>query len=80
MQGIGGFLMLMGAGSFVLNLIGMEFRLLMWIDLWGPTVGLLIRIGLIAVGALLFFLGMQADASHEASKSEDLSRDATRHL
>lgn len=80
MQGIGGFLMLMGAGSFVLNLIGMEFRLLMWIDLWGPTVGMAIRIGLMVVGALLFFLGLKAEESHAAGQSEDLSKDATRHL
>lgn len=80
MQGIGGFSMLIGAGSLVLNLIGMEFRLLMWIDLWGPTVGTLIRVGLIVAGFVLFFLGMKAEESHAASQSEDLSRDASRYL
>lgn len=80
MQGFGGFLILMGAGSFVLNLLGMEFRLLSWIDMWGSTVGIAIRIGMIVVGAALIFLGMRAEEKHAASQDEDLSRDAMRHL
>ncbi len=80
MQGFGGFLILMGAGSFVLNLLGMEFLLLSWIDMWGSTVGITIRIGMIVVGAALIFLGMHAEEKHAASQDDDLSRDAMRHL
>ena len=65
MQGLGGFLVLMGAGSFVLHFMNMEFTLLSWVDNWGPGVGTGIRIGLIVVGAILWFLGKQA-----AGKSE----------
>jgi len=57
MKQIGGLMALLGAGSFVLNMMGREFSLLMWIDAWGPTAGTAIRIGLVVVGAGLWFLG-----------------------
>jgi hypothetical protein len=57
MQGIGGFLVLMGAGSFVLHFMDMEFRLLGWVDNWGVGVGNGIRIAMIVVGGILWFLG-----------------------
>ena len=57
MKSIGATMVLLGAGSFVLNLLERDFTLLMWIDTWGPTVGTAIRIGLIAGGAGLWFLG-----------------------
>jgi hypothetical protein len=59
MQGIGGFLVLMGAGSFVLHFMDMEFRLLSWVDNWGPGIGNGIRIALIVVGGIIWFLGKQ---------------------
>jgi hypothetical protein len=59
MQGIGGFLVLMGVGSFVLHFMDMEFRLLGWVDNWGPGVGNGIRIAMIVVGGILWFLGKQ---------------------
>ena len=59
MKNIGGLLVLLGAGSFVLNMLGREFTLIMWIDNWGPTVGLVIRIAMIVVGAGLFLVGSQ---------------------
>lgn len=57
MQGIGGFLVLMGAGSFVLHFMEMEFRLLGWVDNWGVGVGNGIRIAMIVVGGILWYLG-----------------------
>jgi hypothetical protein len=57
MQGIGGFLVLMGAGSFVLHFMEMEFRLLGWVDNWGVGVGNGIRVAMIVVGGILWFLG-----------------------
>ena len=68
MQGIGGFLVLMGAGSFVLHFMDMEFRLLSWVDNWGPAAGTGIRIGMIVVGAIVWFLGKQ-QAEKQASPS-----------
>ena len=57
MQGFGGLLVLLGAGSFVLHFINMEFTLVSWVDNWGPAVGNAIRIGMIVVGAIVWFLG-----------------------
>ena len=50
-------MVLFGAGSFILNMLGREFTLLMWIDNWGPTMGLVIRIGLVVVGGALWYMG-----------------------
>ncbi|MFT4703689.1 MAG: hypothetical protein ACI81R_001381 [Bradymonadia bacterium] len=36
MQQIAAFLILIGAGSFVLSFFNYEFALLGWIDKWGP--------------------------------------------
>jgi hypothetical protein len=60
MQGIGGFLVLMGAGSFVLHYMNMEFTLLSWVDNWGVGIGNGIRIAMIVVGAVLWLLGRKS--------------------
>jgi len=67
MQGLGGFLVLMGAGSFVLQFMNMEFTLLSWVDNWGPVVGTCIRIGLIVVGAIVWFLAKQQAVKKEST-------------
>jgi hypothetical protein len=67
MQGIGGLLVLLGAGSFVLRYINMEFTLVSWVDNWGPGVGNGIRIALIVVGAILWFMGRQQAAKADSS-------------
>ena len=54
-------LVLFGIGSFVLNLMHYEFRLLMWIDQWGRGAGIAIRVGLVVLGAALFFFAFQAE-------------------
>ena len=65
MQGLGGFLVLMGAGSFVLQFMNMEFTLLSWVDNWGTGIGNGIRIAMIVVGAILWFMGKQQAAKPE---------------
>lgn len=62
MQRLGSLLVLLGAGSFVLHLINMEFILVSWVDNWGPTTGNAIRIGMVVIGAVLWFLGRQQAA------------------
>lgn len=54
-------MVLFGAGSFILNMLGREFSLLMWIDNWGPTIGMVIRIGLVVVGGALWFAGSKQE-------------------
>lgn len=61
MKSIGMWVAIFGVGSFILNMMGREFTLLSWIDMWGPTAGTGIRIGMIVVGAVLFFLGMKQE-------------------
>ncbi len=65
MKQIGIYLLLAGVGSILLNQFGYEFSLLMWIDNWGETVGWAIRSGAIAIGAILFFLGMKQEGPSE---------------
>ncbi len=69
MQGIGWLLIILGIGSFVLNYLEREFILLMWVDNWGPDVGLAIRIGMIVLGAILVAAGylMGGDKSEASS-------------
>lgn len=57
MKSIGAVLVLLGAGSFVLNMLDRQFVVLSWIDNWGSQVGTAIRIGLIVIGAVLWFMG-----------------------
>ncbi|SMF13785.1 hypothetical protein SAMN02745866_00872 [Alteromonadaceae bacterium Bs31] len=61
MKKIGIYLIIAGIGSIVLNQLGYEFTLLMWISNWGETVAWAIRGGAIAVGAVLFFIGIQQE-------------------
>lgn len=62
MQGLGGLLFFLGAGSFVLHYINMEFMLVSWVDNWGTGVGNGIRIAMIVVGGILWLLGRQSAA------------------
>ena len=62
MRGLGGTLILFGAGSFVLNLIGMEFILLVWIDLWGALIGNIIRVAMVVAGIALLMLAPAEEA------------------
>ena len=66
MQSIGSLLVLLGAGSFVLKLINLDFMLVSWVDNWGPVAGNGIRIAMIVVGAVLWIVGKQ-QADKQAS-------------
>ena len=66
MQGFGGLLVLLGAGSFVLHYMDMEFKLLGWVDNWGAGVGTGIRVAMVVVGAIVWYLGRQ-QAGKQAS-------------
>lgn len=67
MKSLGGLLFIFGAGSFVLNLLGMEFKLLSWIDNWGATTGIAIRVGMIVVGGALWLMGRKKEAAQPAA-------------
>jgi hypothetical protein len=57
MKSLGMWMAIFGGGSFLLNMAGREFILLMWIDLWGPMIGNVIRVALIGIGVALFIAG-----------------------
>jgi len=67
LKGLGGLLVLLGAGSFVLNMLDREFTIISWIDNWGPTVGMAIRAGMIVVGAALWFMGNKKESATPGS-------------
>lgn len=55
--GQGGILLAaMGIMSIVLSLFNYNIRLLAWVDVWGNTMGWVIRILLILGGGTLYFL------------------------
>jgi len=55
-SGFGGAAALFGLVSIVLSFFNYNLRILMWIDLWGETMGWVIRIGLIVVGLAVYFI------------------------
>lgn len=57
MKKIGGYLAVAGILLTVLPYFGLTLRFLSWIDNWGETVSWAIKIGLIVVGAIMFFIG-----------------------
>ncbi|MDC0261681.1 hypothetical protein OAK47_00520 [Planctomycetaceae bacterium] len=50
LKSLGSTMFIFGIGSILLNLIHVEFLLLMWVDLWGPEIGWAIRIGRFVLG------------------------------
>lgn len=65
MRELGKYLAIIGLGSFAIGAFGLEFKLLMWIDAWGPLVGNSIRVALIVIGASMFFLGSNSEEETE---------------
>jgi hypothetical protein len=59
---LGKWLLFFGIGSLVLDLLSMEFIILMWINFWGPEVAWTIRISMIVVGGLLWMISRFAPA------------------
>ena len=67
MKQLAGLLLFFGAGSIVLNLVGMEFTLLMWMDAWGEATSWFIKIGMLVAGAGLWLLGHALENPEEAT-------------
>ncbi|TLU61635.1 hypothetical protein FE810_14080 [Thalassotalea litorea] len=55
MKQVGLYLMIAGIASLLLNLVGYELKILMWVDNWGQNAGWAIRLGAIVVGAVMYF-------------------------
>ncbi len=55
MKRLGAYIALFGIAAIVLSYFNRQLSILSWIDNWGETVSWVIKIGLIVVGAVLFF-------------------------
>jgi hypothetical protein len=77
MFNLGMWLTILGGGSFVLNLVDMEFKLLMLIDMFGPLVGNCIRIGLITIGVALMATELILRRRASLLEASELSEPAT---
>ncbi|OJJ18108.1 hypothetical protein BKI52_29605 [marine bacterium AO1-C] len=53
---LGMLLFFFGLASSILSFFNYNLRVLVWIDLWGTTMGWIIRIGFIVGGGILFML------------------------
>ena len=68
MRKIGGLIFLLGVGSIVLYFLKMEFKVLTWVDNWGPRTGWAIRIGLACLGGIMLILGGKGKPKEEAKQ------------
>lgn len=69
---LGSLMAIVGIISSVLSFFNYNLRILMWVDLWGTTVGWIIRIALIVVGAALFFMfGASSEESEEQQELDE---------
>lgn len=59
-----------GLLAIVLNFVDRVPTLLMWIYNWGDTTAWVIKIGLVVVGAVLYFMGGASASSEEEAKEE----------
>lgn len=67
MKSLGGNLFFFGVGATVLYFLQMQFIILAWIDLWGPTIGWAIRAGLVVVGGALWLIGNKKEKAAVSS-------------
>ena len=61
MKELGLGLLLVGLVSLIIPYLGMKFIFLGWIDQWGPTVSLALRVGATVLGLLLYLTGRRRD-------------------
>jgi hypothetical protein len=66
MRSLGFLLIIMGLGSFILHSMDMEFKLLQWVDNWGPDTGNIIRIVAAVLGGVLVFLSMRKKSGEQS--------------
>lgn len=76
MKNLGILLIILGVGSFVLHMIDMEFKLLMWVDNWGETTGWAIRGAMILAGGVLLFLSRRPAASPVRAEEPHISAES----
>ncbi|MDG4714699.1 MULTISPECIES: hypothetical protein [Winogradskyella] len=71
MRKVGSYMALIGIGLIVLPFVGLTIRFTDWIYEWGEGVAWAIKIGLVVVGAVLFFLGKPEEEEVELELPEE---------
>lgn len=61
----GAFMALAAVISSVLSFVGYNLRVLMWVDMWGETMGWVVRGGVLVAGGLLYFVFSKLSDSPE---------------
>jgi len=56
LSSLGAIMAVYGLASAVLSFFDYNIKFLLWVDIWGTTIGWLIRAGLMISGIALFFL------------------------
>jgi hypothetical protein len=69
MKKIGGYMAILGALAIVMDFMDRVPRLLMWIYNWGDTAAWGIKIGLIAIGGILWFIGNKKEAAEDIAEN-----------
>ena len=73
MRKIGSYMAIIGLALILLPFIGLTVRFTDWIYNWGEGIAWAIKIGLIVIGAVLFFMGKPEveETAHELPKEEE---------
>lgn len=71
MKSFGSLLLLLGVLAIVLDFVGRVPKLLVWIYEWGDGVAWVIKIAIIIVGAILFFLGRKNEGEKTVTEKND---------
>jgi len=73
MRKIGSYMAFFGIFAIILNFLDRVPSILGWIYNWGETIAWAIKIGLVIVGAILFFMGSKPEVATESidQKTED---------
>ena len=66
MKSWGMWMVILSLGSFVLNMMGMDFMLISWMDSWGATTGIALRLLCAAAGGVLWFVGHRQESAATA--------------
>lgn len=70
MKKIGMYIALAGIFAIVLNFMDRVPRILAWIYSWGDNAAWAIKIGLVVIGGVLFFIGMKNEAQETPNDLE----------
>jgi hypothetical protein len=62
MRSWGIWFIIMGAGSYLLRMFGMDFILVSWVDSWGATTGHIIRGAVVLLGIVMVVAGGRGEA------------------